>query len=97
MHWVLYGVPADRSELPEGIPAAETALDRARQGRNDFQRLGYGGPCPPPNGAHRYRFTLYALDADTGLEPGATKERLLEAIEGRVLARARLTGRYRRS
>lgn len=96
VHWVLYGVPADRSELPEGIPAAETALDGARQGRNDFQRLGYGGPCPPPNGAHRYRFTLYALAADTGLEPGATKERLLEAIEGHVLARARLTGSYRR-
>lgn len=96
VHWVLYGIPSDRNELPGGIAAAETALDVARQGRNDFQRLGYGGPCPPPNGAHRYRFTLFALDADPGLEPGATKQALLEAVEGHVLGQARLTGRYRR-
>lgn len=96
VHWVLYGVGPDRDELPEGVPAAETGPDGARQGRNDFQRLGYGGPCPPPNGAHRYRFKLYALDADPELEPGATKKKLLDAIEGRVLAEARLTGEYRR-
>lgn len=96
VHWVLYGIPPEPDQLSEGIPAAETAPHGARQGRNDFQRLGYGGPCPPPNSAHRYRFQLYALDAEPDLEPGATKRQLLESIEGRVLAGARLTGIYRR-
>lgn len=96
VHWVIYGLPSDRDGLPEGVPPAETGPDGARQGRNDFQRLGYGGPCPPSNGAHRYVFKLYALDADPEIEPGATKDRLLEAMEGHVLAEARLMGTYRR-
>lgn len=97
VHWVVYGIPAGAEGLPEGVAPAETGPAGSRQGRNDFQRLGYGGPCPPPNGAHRYRFRLYALDADIDLSPGATKAQLLAAIEGRVLAEARLTGTYRRT
>lgn len=97
VHWVLYGIPAALGELPEGVPPGETAPEGVRQGRNDFRRLGWGGPCPPPNGAHRYRFELLALDAEPELDPGATKKQLLEAVEGHVLARALLTGTYRRS
>lgn len=96
VHWVLYGLPADRGELPEGIPADPEVLGGARQGENDFGNTGYGGPCPPPNGAHRYHFKLFALDADPELGPGATKEELLEAMEGHVVAEAQLMGRYRR-
>src|SRR5207249_6665552 len=56
-------LPADVSELPENIAKVESLdLDGARQGRNDFRRPGYGGPCPPPGPAHRYFFKLYALD-----------------------------------
>lgn len=96
VHWVIYGLSPGQGGLPESVPAAESGPDDARQGRNDFQRLGYGGPCPPADGPHRYFFKLYALDADPGLEPGATKDRLLEAMEGHVLAEAELMGRYRR-
>lgn len=96
VHWVLYGISSDRTELPEGVPAKGRVLEGARQGRNDFGNSGYGGPCPPPNGAHRYFFKLYALDRDPGLEAGATKEELVAAMEGHVLVEARLMGTYRR-
>ena len=97
VHWVLWGLPAGEEGLPEGVPAEAELSSGARQGTNDFGNPGYGGPCPPPGKPHRYVFTLYALEADPGLEPGATKEELLEAIEPLVVASCRLTGRYRRS
>ena len=96
VHWVLYGLPADTRELPEGVPAKETVLDGARQGTNDFGRIGYGGPCPPPNGPHRYFFKLFALDAEPELGPGATKDELLAAMRGHVLGGGQLMGLYRR-
>lgn len=70
--------------------------NRAKQGVNDFRRVGFGGPCPPPGPAHRYYFRLYALDAPTALKPRATKARLVEAIKGHVLGEAELMGRYKR-
>jgi Raf kinase inhibitor-like YbhB/YbcL family protein len=96
VHWVLYGLPAGRDSLPEGVPADAVVLDGARQGRNDFRRLGYGGPCPPPGKPHRYRFKLYALDAELVLEPGATMKELEKAMAGHVLAEGRLVGTYER-
>jgi len=96
VHWVLYGLDPGLSELPEGVPTRPAVLGGARQGRNDFEDIGYGGPCPPGGQEHRYRFQVYALDAAPGLEPGATKADLLEAMEGHVLAEGRLTGTYRR-
>ncbi|MEE9227863.1 MAG: YbhB/YbcL family Raf kinase inhibitor-like protein [Acidimicrobiia bacterium] len=96
VHWVLYGLPADTRELPEGVPAEETVLDGARQGTNDFRRIGYGGPCPPPNGPHRYFFKLFALDAEPELGPGATKDELLAAMRGHVLGGGQLMGLYQR-
>ncbi len=68
----------------------------ARQGSNDFRRIGYGGPCPPPGKPHRYFFKLYALDAKVNLKPGATKQELERALEGHILAQAELMGRYGR-
>lgn len=98
VHWVLWGLPADRRELPEGVPADDEVLGGARQGTNDFGSPGYGGPCPPPgDGPHRYFFRLYALREAPGLAPGATKEELLEAIDPLVVASCELMGRYRRS
>jgi Raf kinase inhibitor-like YbhB/YbcL family protein len=68
----------------------------ARHGLNDFKRLGYGGPCPPPGKPHRYFFTVYALDIELALPPRATKKELLKAIQGHVLAEASLMGSYQR-
>ncbi len=83
-------------ELPEGVPTDEAVLDGARQGNNDFGRVGYGGPCPPANGAHRYYFKLYAIDVELDLAPGASKDELLAAIQGHVLGGGQLMGQYKR-
>jgi Raf kinase inhibitor-like YbhB/YbcL family protein len=96
VHWVIYNIPADARELPPDVRPEFTLPNGARQGMNDFGRIGYGGPSPPPGPAHRYFFKLYALDAPLGLAPGATKEQLLEAMRGRQLAEGRLIGVYGR-
>jgi Raf kinase inhibitor-like YbhB/YbcL family protein len=95
VHWVVYDLPASASGLPEGVPPRPEIEGGGLQGRNDFRKIGWGGPCPP-SGTHRYVFTLSALDASTGLAAGVRKAELLAAIEGRVLTRATLTGTYRR-
>jgi Raf kinase inhibitor-like YbhB/YbcL family protein len=99
-HWVLFNLPSDLKGLEEGIPAdpevsIPAAGPKARQGKNDFDNIGYGGPCPP-SGTHRYYFVLYALDNRPDLAPGATRLELLEAIKGHVLAQGQLMGRYAR-
>ena len=63
---------------------------------NDYKRIGYGGPCPPPGKAHRYFFKLYALDTELKLKPGVTKKDLLKAMDGHVLAEGQLMGTYQR-
>lgn len=96
VHWVLYGIPPAVRELPEAVPGHDTVAGIGRQGANDFKRIGYGGPCPPRGAAHRYFFRLYALDVETALPPRRVKADLLKAIEGHVLGRAELMGRYQR-
>ena len=95
-HWVLYDLPAGTASLPEDVPKSEELPNGARQGRNDFRRIGYGGPCPPPGKPHRYFFRLYALNSKLNLKPGATKADVEKAIEGHVLAKAELMGKYGR-
>jgi Raf kinase inhibitor-like YbhB/YbcL family protein len=91
VHWVLYKIPAHLSGLPEGD--ARGALE----GKNDFGGTGYGGPMPPRgHGAHRYRFEVYALDTELRVVAGLTKDELLRAIEGHVLAEGELVGSYER-
>jgi Raf kinase inhibitor-like YbhB/YbcL family protein len=96
VHWVIYNIPLDLRGLPEGIPPRDQLTDGALQGLNDFKRIGYGGPCPPPGKPHRYYFKLYALDAVLNLKPRATKLQVLEACKGHVLAEAKLMGRFGR-
>ena len=96
VHWVIYNIPSSRHELPEGIKATETVLGGAVQGTNSFRKIGYGGPCPPGGASHRYFFKLYALDANLSLGPGATKQAVLDAMDGHILAQAELMGTYKR-
>ncbi len=96
VHWVVYDLPATATELPEGVAKAQTVEGGAKQGFNDFKRLGYGGPCPPRGKPHRYFFKLYALDAPLDLKPGATKKEVERAMEKHVLAEANLMGTYQR-
>jgi len=95
-HWLIWNIPAFHTALPEGVPKAETLEDGARQGRNDFGRIGYGGPCPPPGKAHRYFFKLYALDAMLDLKLGANRQELDRAMKRHVLAEAEWMGTFRR-
>lgn len=94
-HWIVYNLQHTVRELAEGVPPAES-LANGKQGFNDFGKAGYNGPCPPPGPAHRYRFTLSALDAQLYLGPKPTKLEVEEAMAGHTLARATLTGRYGR-
>jgi Raf kinase inhibitor-like YbhB/YbcL family protein len=96
VHWVIYDLPAATTQLPQGVPTDESLSTGGTQGINDFRKVGYGGPCPPAGKPHRYFFKLYALDAATNLKPRATKQEVLRAMEGHVLAQAELMGTYRR-
>ena len=96
VHWVLYSLPAGTTELPEGVEKQEQLANGAIQGRNDFRRIGYGGPCPPPGTPHRYYFKLYALDTKLNLKAGGTKPDLERAMQGHILVETELMGRYGR-
>ena len=95
VHWVLYDLPASTESLPAAVPPDRVLSDGGKQGTNSYRRMGYGGPCPP-SGTHRYYLKMYALDSEVGLKPGATKEDLLEAMEGHILGQGQLMGRYKR-
>ncbi len=96
VHWVLFNLPGQARDLAEGVPTTDTLGDGAKQGKNDFGHIGYGGPAPPKGKPHRYFFKLYALDVAVDLPPGATKAQLLEAMKGHTLAEGQLVGTYGR-
>jgi Raf kinase inhibitor-like YbhB/YbcL family protein len=96
VHWVLYDLPSEARRLPEDVPKKEILPDGSKQGMNDFGRIGYGGPCPPPGKPHRYFFKLYALDKKIGLPPRAAKPQILDAMKGHILGEAQFMGRYKR-
>jgi Raf kinase inhibitor-like YbhB/YbcL family protein len=96
VHWVLFNLPAQARELEEGLPTTETLRNGAKQGKNDFGNIGYGGPAPPKGKTHRYFFKLYALDVTLDLPPGATKAQLDAIINGHILAEGQLMGNYKR-
>lgn len=96
-HWLIYNLPPDSAGLGAGVPTEEQLADGSRQGVNDFGRIGYGGPCPPRgHGAHRYIFTLYALNAMLNVAPGASKAVLRGSMDGHILGEVSLMGRYAR-
>ena len=96
VHWVMYNIPSEDLWLPEGVPPDSIQPDGSIQGLNDFRKIGYGGPCPPW-GTHRYYFRLLALNTRLDLPPGITRDRLLSAMEGHVIARGELMGTYSRA
>ena len=96
VHWVLFNLPAQTRELQEGVPPTETLDSGAKQGKNDFGNVGYGGPAPPKGKPHRYFFKLYALDVALNLPSGTTKAQLEVRMKGHILAEGRLMGNYGR-
>ncbi|MDX6497848.1 MAG: hypothetical protein QOG23_1108 [Blastocatellia bacterium] len=95
VHWVLYNLPADNIGVVENVPASENLKAGGFQGKNDFGKFGYSGPCPP-SGTHRYFFKIYALDSDLPLKAGATKADVIKAMEGHIVLQGQLIGTYRR-
>lgn len=90
-HWVMWGINPGQASVGEGeVPAG------AVQGTNDFGRLGYGGPCPPPGPPHRYVFTVFALSGPLDLPAGVSAGNLKRAMAGKVRESDSLTGRYQR-
>ncbi len=96
LHWLAYDIPGPAFRLSEKIaPSSELPADM-KQGPNSWGRMGYGGPCPP-SGRHRYFFAIYALDVDSlGLAPGSSLDEVRAAMDGHILAEARLMGTYER-
>ena len=94
VHWVLYNIPANANGLPEGVTAT-TLPAGTREGTNDWERVGYGGPCPPI-GRHRYFHKLYALDTVLPDLRQPTKAVLEKAMEGHVLEQVELIGTYQK-
>lgn len=94
IHWVIYDIPADIRELPEGVPGIGILNNGGRQGVNGFRKLGYNGPKPPPGKPHRYHFRLYALDTITNLQPGISAGTLINIINNHILATSELIGIY---
>ena len=94
VHWVLYNIPSSATCLLEGIDASDLPVGTL-QGKNDWQNLGYEGPCPEI-GKHRYFFKLYALDDKLPNLKSPNKETLEEAMEGHVLGKCSLLGLYER-
>jgi Raf kinase inhibitor-like YbhB/YbcL family protein len=88
IHWIVADIPAETTMLAEGTASGT-------EGRNDFRRAGWGGPCPP-SGSHRYAFEVFALREPLGLAAGFSPDELRSAMEGRVIGSGRLTASYRR-
>ena len=95
-HWVMYNIPATEHGLAENIEKRDRLANGTRQGVNSFQQMGYGGPCPPPGNPHRYYFKLFALDTQINIPGEATRDELMSAIQGHVLAEGETMGTYQK-
>lgn len=93
VHWVLFNIPASANRLAEAVGPGAQLADGSLQGKNSSGALGYDGPCPP-SGTHRYFFKLYALDTLLDLSSGSSRDQLLKAMEGHILARGELMGTF---
>lgn len=99
VHWIIYKIPPEATGLPENVAKTDKPAAPAGglQGKNSWERIGYGGPAPPlGHGVHHYHFMLYALDAVLDVQPGLDKRQLLAAMKGHILAQGEVVGTYQR-
>jgi Raf kinase inhibitor-like YbhB/YbcL family protein len=94
VHWVIYNLSANSTDLSKGQPKTAILPSGAHQGINDFGHLGYDGPCPPPGPAHHYHFRLYALADSLNLPERASAENLRQAMRGKILASAEMVATF---
>ena len=96
VHWVIFNIKPDTKSLAENLPKTLKILETANQGSNDFRKIGYNGPMPPPGKPHRYFFKVYALDTMLKLTDGIKKAELEKAMKGHIIAEGQLMGKYKR-
>ena len=96
VHWILYNIPPGTQELAPGIPKKPVLTDGSAHGLNDFGRLEYGGPCPPPGKPHRYFFRVYALDIVLALRAPITRKSIGAAMGGHILGQGEIMGIFNR-
>ena len=98
MHWIVTGLDAETTELPEGLPPSGAPLaSGAVQGKNDMGKLGYYGPEPPRgHGAHHYHFQVFAVGEPLALRAPVNRDHLVDALRGHVVAWGELVGTYQR-
>lgn len=96
IHWILYNIPPGTSGLSRGVPRKLVLPDGSAHGLNDFGRMEYGGPCPPPGKPHRYFFRLLALDTLLHLRAPVTRKSIGAAMDGHILANGELMGTFSR-
>lgn len=95
VHWVMYNIPADVTNIPQNVPSEDVLENGAVHGKNSWGNHEYGGPCPP-GGTHRYFFKIFALDTLPDEEPGMTRKEVENAMEDHILAQGELMGTYAR-
>lgn len=96
VHWIVFDIPGSATSLLEGITNQKNLPDGAEMGTNDARRIGYFGPCPP-SGTHRYYFRIYAIDNVLKMDAGATKDEVMKAMQGHIVAQGELMGKYQRN
>jgi Raf kinase inhibitor-like YbhB/YbcL family protein len=97
LHWMAFNIPGTAKELPEGVSAEAKLTDGTIQAKNRRGAVGYMGPGAPAAGPHHhYTFELFALDTKLDLGPEATRAEVLQAIDGHILGKAILVGRFHR-
>ncbi|MGD0957604.1 MAG: YbhB/YbcL family Raf kinase inhibitor-like protein [Candidatus Acidiferrales bacterium] len=95
-HWVVFNIPGDATQLPEGVPPDAPLANGTMQGNNMMRRAAYQGPCAPPGAPHHYTFDLYALDQKLDLPQGASRADIQKAMDGHVLSATVYIGLFNR-
>jgi Raf kinase inhibitor-like YbhB/YbcL family protein len=97
VHWVLINIGPEVTQIKGDMGKSIRTREGFVQGKNDFGKIGYDGPCPPRgHGFHRYYFKLYALSSSLNVTEPVTREKVVKAMEGKVLGQAEVIGRYKR-
>jgi Raf kinase inhibitor-like YbhB/YbcL family protein len=97
LHWMIFNIPGTATGLPQGVPAEAKLKDGAINAKNLRGGIGYMGPgAPPPGPYHHYTFELFALDKTLDLGPDATREQVMDAMQGHILGKGVLEGRFHR-
>jgi Raf kinase inhibitor-like YbhB/YbcL family protein len=93
-HWIIYNIPAGYNELEKAVPIKKNLDNKAIQGKNDYGKTGYRGPCPPKGEEHRYFFRIFALRKKLPPESATNGTAFYQALKGIIIDQSEYMGRY---